>query len=184
MLQLQPASARQTAHAYRVLTREADINVALKASPSEDLAFLVTDRVVTQVVVERRENSLLLGKAESFMVGVVRFHFGVDLASLPKDAVQREGDMLVVTVPEPKELDFRVDLRSVRYFTKQSGLLAIRDWVAGTETRRELREAFHEAAQAFVRKEGLAPTREGLVRRLNRCAPVLRARLGVSVKLR
>ena len=167
-----------------MLQAQVDVKVALKALRSEELAFLVTGRVVTQVVVERRENSLLLGKGESFMLGVVRFHFGVDLASLPADAVKREGDMLVVTLPDPSELGFSVDLRSVKCYTKRSGLLAIRDWVTGSDTGRELRQAFHEAARKFVRKEGLAPTREGLVRRLNRYAPALRARLRVAVGFR
>ena len=167
-----------------LLSTKVDLNAALTALRNEELTFLVTDRVVTQVVVERHEHSLLLGEGKGYIIGLVRFHFGLDLASLPKEAIQRDGDTLVVTVPEPKELDFSVDLRTLRYITKRSGLLAIRDWMTGANTRRELREAFHDAAQSFVRKEGLAPTREALVHRLNRYAPVLKARLGVTVRFR
>ena len=167
-----------------LLTTKVDLNAALTALRNEELAFLVTDRVVTQVVVERREHSFLLGEGEGYIIGLVRFHYGVNLVSLSEEAIQRDGDSLLVTVPEPRELDFSVDLRTLRYITKRSGLLAIRDWVTGANTRRELREAFHEAAQGFVRKEGLAPTREALVHRLNRYAPVLKARLGVAVRFR
>ena len=161
-----------------------DLRQTLKVLRSQELAFLVTDRIVTQVVVEQRESNPWLGSSERFLVGVVRYYFGVDLASLKGDALRREGDAVVVTLPEPRELDLGVDMESVRVISKRSGLIAIRDWAAGTDHDQELRSEFAAAARRFLKHEGLIPSRESLVRRLQSFAPALSARAGVRIVFR
>lgn len=156
----------------------------LKVLRSQQLAFFATDRIVTQVVVEKREDHPLLGTSECFLVGVVRYYHGLDLAKLSREAVKRDGDAVIVHVPEPKELDFGVDLESVRVISKRSGLIVIRDWASGRDHRRELRKDFAQAARAFLRREGLVPKRAEIIRRLNSYAPVLSAKLGAKVVFR
>lgn len=160
------------------------VQKTLEVLRRQQLAFLVTDRIVTQVLVEKRENSFWLGQSECFLIGVVRCYYGVDLSKLSGDALQRQGDAIVVTVPQPRELDLGVDLESVRVVSKRSGLIVIRDWVAGRDHRRELRGEFARTARIFLRRQNLIPSRETLVRRLQSYAPALSAKTGVKIVFR
>jgi len=112
-----------------------NVEQALQLLRSRELAFLATHKTVSQIVVERRLSHPVLGKSECFLVGVVRFYHGVDFEKLDAGAIRREGDALIVRVPEPEELDFGVDLESIRVYTKRSGLMVLRDWASGTDVR-------------------------------------------------
>lgn len=149
---------------------------------SEPLAFLVTDRVVAQVVISSREHSVLLGQREGYLIATVRLYYGVDMAGITPSSLRREHGMLVVTVPEPRELDFAVDLDSFRFLSKRNATMAIRDWVEGRDLEAELRTRFKAEALAFMSAQQLIPTRASIVARLNRWAPVLSPTLGVEVK--
>jgi len=157
---------------------------ALEVLRSEHLAFLVTHRVTTNVLVEKRVNHPLLGKREGVLIATVRILYGVGLTSLPPDAVQRHADALVVTLPKPRELDFGVDMSSIRFISKRSGLMVLRDLLTGADPQEHLRAEFHRAARRFMRREGLLPARRQLVRRLNGFAPALSRSLGARVVFR
>jgi len=144
----------------------------------------VKRRVVTHVLVEREEHDSLLGSGQSHVVGLVRFHYGIDLVEIGEKDVRREGDTLYVKLPEPRELDFSVDLESLRVFSKRSGLVTVRDWWVGADPRRELLTEFHREAGRFVRREGLLPSRQDLMKRLNQYGKALSARLGGKVVFR
>ena len=151
---------------------------------SEELAFLVTDRLVTKVVAESNENNALLGKREGYLIATVRIYYGVDLKSLPEDAVRVTDGNVCITLPEPKELDFSVDLDSARFLGKRSGLIVLRDFLQDLDLRRELERQLHEAAARMMSGEELMPKREDLLRRLNAWAPVLSGKLGLKVLFR
>jgi hypothetical protein len=151
---------------------------------SEDLSFLVTDRLVTKVLVESKENSALLGKREGYLIATVRLYYGINLKSLSEDAVQVTDGTIYVTLPEPKELDFSVDLDSARFLSKRSGLIVLRDFLRDLNFQQELERQLRRAADKMLSDEALLPKREDLVRRLNAWAPVLRERCGLKVVFR
>lgn len=151
---------------------------------SEELAFLVTHRVVTKVVVESRENNLLLGMREGYLMATVRLFFGVDFQRLPEDAVRREGDVIAITVPEPTQLDFSVDMDSLRFLSKKSGWMSLRDFLQKADLRQELQSQLQQAAMKMLREDHLLPTREELVRRMNTWAPAFEGKVGVKVVFR
>jgi hypothetical protein len=157
---------------------------ALEILRREQLRFLVTDRVVAQVVVESDGNSLGLGKREGYLIAKVALYFGVDFGKLPKGNVVRDGMKVVVTIPEPEELDFSVDLDSMRYLTKRSGLQVATDWLLDRDQKAELRSQLKEAARAYLRDEQLLPTRGEIVGRLNEFGGLVGGRLGVEVVFR
>ena len=70
---------------------------------SEPLLFLVTDRLVTQIVVSSREYNLLLGQREGYLIATVRLYYGVDLAGLTPANLRRAGGRMVVTIPVQEE---------------------------------------------------------------------------------
>jgi hypothetical protein len=157
---------------------------ALEILRREQLRFLVTDRVVAQVVVESDGNSPALGRREGYLIAKVALYFGVDFGKLPKENVVRDGMKVLVTVPEPEELDFSVDLDSMRYLTKRSGLQAATDWLLDRDQQAELRSQLKESARSYLREEGLLPTREDIVGRLNEFGGLVGGRLGVEVQFR
>jgi hypothetical protein len=151
---------------------------------SEELSFLVTDRLVTKVVAESKENNAFLGKREGYLICTVRVYYGIDLKSLPADAVQVRDGSILVTLPEPKELDFSADLDTARFLCKRSGLIVLRDFLQDLNFQRELEQQLHRAALEMLRDEKLLPRREDLVRRMNGWAPVLTSKCGVQVVFR
>jgi hypothetical protein len=157
---------------------------AIEILQREQLRFLVTDRVVAQVVVESDGNSPALGRREGYLIAKVALYFGVDFGKLPKENVVRDGMRVVVTIPEPEELDFSVDLDSIRYLTKRSGLQAATDWLLDRDQKAELRAQLKTAAHSYLRAEELLPTREDIVARLNEFRDVVGGSLGVEVSFR
>ncbi|KPK63656.1 MAG: hypothetical protein AMK73_04970 [Planctomycetes bacterium SM23_32] len=152
---------------------------------SEEVMFLVTDRVVTRVDVVARDGSLLMGWQEGVLIGTVEFLCGVDLNKLTAGDVRREGDRLLVTVPEPEVLQVAVDTDSLSFFEKKSGLLAVKQYLARQDTRQELTARLEERAREFISEEGLLPERADLVERLNDLvAPLLASHLSVAVEFR
>jgi hypothetical protein len=142
-------------------------SAALEILRSEPIVFLATDRITTNIVVDNVENNLLLGKREGYLIARVTMFYGVDLQKLSPDAIQVSGDVITVTLPAPQELVFAVDMHSMRFLTKRSGWIAIRDWPQNLDIQAELREQLHQTAQEALRKDGLIPSREDIVRRLN-----------------
>ncbi|MDX9981126.1 MAG: DUF4230 domain-containing protein [Lentisphaeria bacterium] len=140
---------------------------ALDILRREDMRFLVTDRVDAQIVAEASENSPVLGRREGYLVARTAMHYGVDLGRLSAADVAREGGAVVVTVPDPEELGFAVDLDSLRYLSRRSGLQVAADWALARDQEAELRAKLGQAARDHMRAEGLLPRREDIVARLN-----------------
>ncbi|MBP1738410.1 MAG: hypothetical protein H6Q48_703, partial [Deltaproteobacteria bacterium] len=72
---------------------------------SEAMAFLVTDRIATQLVVSVSENNVLLGQREGYLIGTTRLYYGIDMKELTKDSITLRNNQIFVTLPPTKELD-------------------------------------------------------------------------------
>ena len=140
------------------LVRERVERATLTVLRSEELTFLATDRLVSQISVEITENSPLLGIREGVLIATVRLYYGVDLRRLGPASVGRAGrDRLVVRLPDPEPLDFAVDPSSFKYITKRSGLNVIRDFALNKDLEAELRTRLQPFAMQFFREQGLLP---------------------------
>jgi hypothetical protein len=155
---------------------------ALTVLRSEPMVFLVMDRVVAQIVISSREHSVLLGQREGYLIATVRLYFGVDMADLTPANLRREHGILAVTIPEPRELDFAIDLDSLSFLSKRNGTVVVRDWLEGRDLEGELRARLKADARAFMSTQQLIPARSTIVARLNTWAPVLSDNLGVDVR--
>lgn len=157
---------------------------ALTVLQGEQLSFLVTDRISSQIMVESDENNPVLGIRRGFLIARARLYFGVDLGKLTRQDISREELKMVVHVPDPEELDFAVDLESIRYLTQRSGLQILTDWIMDRDQKAELRAQFKAAAYEYLREEGLVPEREKIVSRLNGFSGLISDNLGVEVVFR
>ena len=152
---------------------------------SEELSFLVTDRLVSQIAVQISDSSPLLGQREGLLIATVRMYYGLDLRKLHAASITREAhDKLVVRLPDPEMLDFSVDPASFQYITKRSGLNVIHDYVMNQDIEAELRMKLQPYAARFFADQRMLPTRAKIVQRLQHyCAP-LAHELGVQIELR
>lgn len=159
-----------------------DERAAIEFLRREPLSFLVTERIVTQVVVEKHEGNLLLGDKDGILFGTVELLYGVDLAALEPGAVRRDVDAIRVRIPEPQLLRAVPDLGSVRFLHKRSPLMLMADKMLGADLYQQCLLELDDAAVAFAEAHGLAPSRGQLVQRLNEYAPAIASRIGAEVR--
>ena len=173
----------------RVFHRLFDGNHAEQATlsllRSEELSFLVTDRLVSQIAVQTSDSSPLLGQREGVLIATVRMYYGLDLRKLDAASITRAGkDKLVVRLPDPEMLDFSVDPASFTYITKRSGLHVIRDYVMDKDIEAELRKKLQPHAARFFADQRMLPARTKIVQRLQNYLAPLERELGVQIELR
>ena len=157
---------------------------ALTVMRSDTIKFLVTDRIEAQVAVDIDDASLLLGRRRGWLLADVTLYYGMDLNEINERSMQRVGDTLVIVLPEPRELDFAVDLQSLRYMTSRSGTAVIADWLGGRDFHDELRGVFNEQARNYLQDRRLIPDRDAIVKRLQTAAAWASEQLGVDVEFR
>ncbi len=148
---------------------------------SENLLFLVTDKLTTQIVVHASENNPLMGKREGFLVATVTLYYGMDLSSLTEESIVKDGTRLLVAMPDPVKLDFSIDPASLRTWTVRSGLNVIADFVMSKNIEQELRGHIESSAIKFYTEHGLLPSRESIISKLNALTPGFREHVGLEV---
>jgi hypothetical protein len=148
---------------------------------SEAMAFLVTDRIASQIVVSVSENNILLGQREGYLIGTARLYYGIDMKELTKDSITLRNNQISVTLPPTKKLDFAVDLESLHFISKMSGTVALVDWLKGKDMYAELRAQFKPKALEFMKQNGMIPDRQRILARLNSMSSVFTENLGLKV---
>lgn len=148
---------------------------------SEPVALLVVQRGAAQVVVEHRQSDWL-GQWHAVLWTSVRWSWGMDLEQVTAQDVRREGDVVVVRLPEPQVLDFGLVPGSTGFLSKSSAVPRLQDLLGDQAQRRQLEQRVHEEALQFMQRQDLAPGRAEIVRRLNDAAGLLEARAGVRLR--
>ncbi len=162
--------------------RTVDVKLALSILKSEEMNFLVTRRLASTVVLEKRENDFLLGSRHGLLIADVELLCGFDLNKLAAASLRADGDTVTVTLPEPEILRTVVDMNSMRYFTKQSALSMLSDKLTDKDLRDELRKEFALAARDRFRKKELLPSRKELKKSLETWAVPFFAESGIKVR--
>ena len=144
------------------------------------LAFLVTRRTSTQIVVEHQESNWL-GQWRGVLWATVNIHYGIDLLKIQTKDIRRDGDVTFVKLPEPEVLDFSVDPGSVGVMSKATAVPKIDDIVHNTH-RRLLEGSLRQAASDFAQQRELLPTRDELIKQLNEVVSLLTSEGGVQLR--
>ncbi len=175
--------------------------VTLQLLKREQLAFLVTERIVTQVIVEEDRSSVLLGKNEGYLVATARLYYGIDLSDLTANDIipptqptspssiynNRPADnnfpagTTIITLPRPRFLDAAIDPDD-RYVSKRSGLMWLHDNWTGEDNQRRLRMRVQQAAYDFAADHHLIPDDQLLLDRLSPIADMLTLNTGSPVR--
>ncbi|GEM_PF-665695 len=148
---------------------------------SEDLSFLVTDKLTSQICVEISENSPLLGKREGILIGTVTMYWGIDLSKINPALIRKTTEGIIIPLPNPGELDFSVDLSSLKYITKRSGLNVIADFVMNRDIEKELRDQMQQSALKFFKDHNLIPSKAKTISKLNSYFSPIAQQIGMPI---
>lgn len=151
---------------------------------SDELMFLVTDRVVTRIDVELNESAPWAGGRQGVLLATVKLYYGIDLEKVTDKSVTEEKDRIIVRVPYPRLLDYSMDQDSTKFFDKRTGVWALADWYNNRDIEKELRANVKHSALQFAEKEGIAPKNEKVLERLNRFANRISPEVGKKVEFR
>ncbi len=157
-----------------------DEKTTLSVLHSEAMTFLVTRRTATQIVVEHDERHWA-GEWRGVLWATVRLHYGVDLKKLQASDIRREGEVIIVRLPEPELLDFAVEPGSEGFLSKSTAVAKIQDILRNGQ-RRQLEQRLRERALEFASEHDLLPGRDEIVRQLNATTSALKLSSGVILR--
>lgn len=138
---------------------------AVELLRSESLRQLVTERIVTQVVVQDDFGDLVLGADNVFAFGTVSLLVGVDLKKMVVVKGLNDAPFLFITLPKAEVISTELDEDSVFFVRKASALQRLRD-IDGTEQHKQIRVRLKESAHQFLMDKGLMPSRNELEKRV------------------
>jgi len=177
------ASMRAVSSVADVLAVKRSDQAVIQVLRSEELAFLVTDRIVTRIDVEMNERSIWAGGRRGFLLATARVYAGVDLKAIKDSDVREEKDVVYVTIPRPSILDISID-SDWRFMDSKTNTWALVDWMTGRDVEAEMRSQLRRRTQEFVLVNKMLPEPQRVLQRLNGYAAVLTNRVGKRVEFR
>jgi hypothetical protein len=151
---------------YNFQVTKASVTGIVKEFPIQ----LVTNNVTTMITcdVEDVPNyaaKTVFGTTEGVIITKVKFSYGMDLKNeFKENDVSIQDDAIVITLPDPKILYREIDFKNWKVYTKTSVLRAIVDKFSGTNVDVEFIKIIQEKADEFAQENGLAPTKETIIK--------------------
>ena len=143
-------------------------NATLTVLKTERMAFLVTDRLLTQLLVEEQRVFPGMGTRSGYLMGTVKVYYGIDLTKLTPESIEVTPQKVIIHMPKPTVLDFSVDLSTLRFFTRETGMMKVASvFMDNEDLRKELEKRFYKEAILFFKTNGLIPDLETIQSRLN-----------------
>ncbi len=155
--------------------------ITLSVIRNEVLAFLVARRTTTQIIIDYGESDWA-GEWRGVLWCTVSWRWGVDLQRIATGDIRRQGDAVVVRVPEPELLDFAMSPGSEGFMSKSTAVPKMLDLCRGGWQRRLLEQKVREQAIRFAAENGLMPGRQEIIRQLNESAGMIGSAAGVKVR--
>ncbi|MCY2929710.1 MAG: DUF4230 domain-containing protein [Planctomycetota bacterium] len=157
-----------------VQTSRTDVErTTLSLLRSEAVKFLVVRKTTLQVVVQYEEEDWL-GHWRGVLWGVAEMLYGIDLDKVTPSDLRRDGDTILVRLPEPRLLAFSVEPGSIDMMTKSTAAPKIADLLHNGQ-RKLLEERFRQRAMEFATGHDLTPGKAEIVRELNQAVALFRS---------
>lgn len=163
------------------VVQRTETKVTLSILRSEWLAFLVTRRTTTQVVVEHDESDWF-GEWRGIYWCTVTWRWGIDLQNLTEKDIRREGGTVIIHLPDPELLDFATSPGTAGFMSKSTMVPKLMDFCRGGWQRDVLEREIHAQAMKFAVDQGLLPSRDEIVRQLDEASKTLSQAMGVELK--
>lgn len=164
--------------------KKPQVTSALEILHSDQLTFLVTEKIVTQVVVNIDNSHWLTGTDKALLYTVVTMYYGVDLEKISETNITQSGDSIFIDIPDPEFLDMSVDLNNLQIYESRSGLTRLKDIIMSDNKTIELLGEFENAARILAQEQDMIPTREQILYQLNDFSPLFSSQLDCVIIFR
>lgn len=158
-----------------------DEKSAMSILKVEQMEFLVTRSARTQIVIEHNESNWL-GEWRGVLWATVTWRWGVDLRKIGPNDIHRDGDTIVIRLPEPELLDFALVPGSVRFMSKSTSVPKLHDYLNGGSQRELLESHLHDQALDFAHQQHLLPTRQEILQQLCGASVMLERAAGAKLR--
>jgi len=145
----------------------------------ENLAFLITDKLVTKVIIEVTAGNILLGRKEGYLIAKVKIYHGIAVGEIK---VEKGRGKLILRIPEPKAMDVSVDYSAAKFISKRSGLVTLADWIMGKDLKNQLLSRCQSEAMRQLRKNKYLPDRLELIHRLSAYSQIISRYVGCEIE--
>jgi hypothetical protein len=156
-------------HSYQVT--EASVAALVK----ENLVQLLTNSTTTMVVctiedipegIVAKFGKVLLGESLGIFITKVKFGYGIDLKNdMSDEDIVIDDQSITITLPSPKILYIDPDM-NYEIVTKQTILRALVAKIKGMDIEKEMRKAFQQKAEEFAKENGLIPSKEEIINKI------------------
>lgn len=148
---------------------------------SEAMAFLVTRRTTTQVVVEHGESNFF-GDWQGVLWATVTWQWGVDLKKVGQKDLRREGNVVICRLPEPEMLNFAVEPGSIGFMSRSTAIPKAMTVFGSMDQRRLMEGRLRAHAMKFAEQNKLMPTRQEMVAQVNGAVAIFNQGGGVELR--
>lgn len=147
-----------------------------------DMLFLVTTKDTMHPLVKRNQGSLFLGSETAWMEAEVVSYWGIDCSSISRDSIEVTEDRMVLMLPEPELLDFKINLGTRDQLVKRSALRAIVNALQTYDPSDDLWVRFEEEVKNLVLAH--KPSKDAVLDRLYPQTELLSGLIRMEIELR
>lgn len=144
-------------------------------------SFLVLESSEQLAVATINSGGWILGPRIGQVVAKRTTYWGIDLTQIKPDQIEVDGTRVRVHLPDPSVLDVAVDLSSLQFYTKRSGLQLFGDLAMGRSLEHDLMTLVYRN-QPEPTAEEVESRRLEFVARLNRDVGKLFESKGLAVQ--
>lgn len=146
-------------------------NATVTVLKSEDMLFLATNRITTQVVIEHESSDPILGTNNIYVIAPVRMVYGMDLNQLRESDISvhtgTDGVTISVRLPLLELLACDVDFEKQKTIEKGNLTRILYDRLKGQNSLALAQREFRTAAETFAMETGVMPDRAQIIRRID-----------------
>uniref|UniRef100_A0A7C3UY54 DUF4230 domain-containing protein n=1 Tax=candidate division WOR-3 bacterium TaxID=2052148 RepID=A0A7C3UY54_UNCW3 len=163
-----------------ILTPERTKRSVISILKSENISFLVTNKVSSQILVEKTDFSIL-GERTGIMIGNVTLYYGINLNEISIESVLINKNEIIVKLPHPKPLDFSIDLSSLRFIKRERGLEKIKGlFIEDDKLREEIQDVFYKEALFFFKSNNMLPKDEDVLKSFEIVGKIITLKTGLK----
>ena len=144
-------------------------------------SFLVLEASEQLAVATINSGSWFLGPRIGQVVAKRSTYWGIDLTRVMPEHIEVDGAQVRVRLPPPSVLDVAVDLRTLQFYTKRSGLQLLGDLAMGRSLENDLMELVYRN-QPEPMSEEIESRRLEFAARLNRDVAKLFESKGLTIQ--
>ena len=163
-----------------ILTPQRTKRSVISILRSENISFLVTNKISSQILVEKTDLSIL-GERTGILIGNVTLYYGINLNEIPIDSVLINKNEIIIKLPHAKPLDFSIDLSSLKFLKRERGFEKIKGlFVDDDKLREEIQDVFYKEALFFFKSNNMLPKDEDVLKSLEIIKNIISLKTGLK----